>query len=90
MEQSSVWEEFLNMAISDDLFRAILAMDSYDRGYNAAVTVNGSALSNASLGSNSTTLLLDANNNPCVRNGHGPKWRTLADEDGHYSFALAL
>jgi hypothetical protein len=56
------------MTISDDLFRAILAMDSYNRGYNAAVIVNGSALGNASVGSNSTTLLLDANNQRVGRN----------------------
>ncbi len=37
------------MAISGDLFRAILAMDSYDRGYNAGLIVAGSELGNASL-----------------------------------------
>lgn len=29
------------MAISSDLFSAILAMDSYNRGYNAGITEAG-------------------------------------------------
>jgi hypothetical protein len=29
------------MAISDDLFRAILAMDAYNRGYNAGIKSEG-------------------------------------------------
>ena len=39
------------MAISDDLFRAILAMDSYDRGYNAGVSLFGNFVGNAQVGS---------------------------------------
>jgi hypothetical protein len=37
------------MAISDDLFLAILAMDSYNRGYNAGVNITGSQIGNATL-----------------------------------------
>ena len=38
------------MTISNDLFLAILAMDSYNRGYNAGVNVTGNQIGNAILG----------------------------------------
>jgi hypothetical protein len=28
--------------------------------------------------------------NPCLRNGPRNYWRTTADEDGHYCFAVTL
>lgn len=37
------------MAISADLFKAVLAMDAYNRGPNAGVTVSGTQLGNAVL-----------------------------------------
>ena len=41
------------MAISDDLFLAILAMDSYNRGYNAGLVVQGTQIGDAQLNQNS-------------------------------------
>ncbi|MBX9664409.1 putative Ig domain-containing protein, partial [Novosphingobium sp.] len=41
---------------SPDLFRAILAMDVYNRDYNAGVVVSGTAIGIANLGSNSSIL----------------------------------
>jgi hypothetical protein len=38
------------MAISDDLFLAILAMDAYNRGYNAGLKVTGAEIGNALIG----------------------------------------
>jgi hypothetical protein len=38
------------MAISDDLFQAILAMDSYNRGYDPGLAVTGSQIGYAFLG----------------------------------------
>lgn len=38
------------MTISNDLFMAILAMDSYNRGYDIGVAVSGSSLGLADLG----------------------------------------
>jgi hypothetical protein len=40
------------MAISNDLFMAVLAMDSYNRGYNAGIDVSGSQLGSATLSGN--------------------------------------
>jgi hypothetical protein len=37
------------MSISSQLFTAILAMDSYNRGYNNAMNVDGLQIGNASL-----------------------------------------
>jgi hypothetical protein len=37
------------MAISEKLFAAILSMDTYNRGYNNAVSVSGSYIGNAQL-----------------------------------------
>jgi hypothetical protein len=45
------------MTISDDLFRAILAMDSYDRGYGARLVVTGTQIGSATVGANAETLL---------------------------------
>lgn len=45
------------MSISKDLFVAILAMDSYNRGYNARVNVTGNQIGNASLGFDSSVLV---------------------------------
>lgn len=44
------------MTISSDLFAAILAMDSYNRGYNSGLAVSGSNIGNATLGNNSSVL----------------------------------
>jgi hypothetical protein len=44
------------MTISADLFRAILAMDAYNRGYNAGVNVAGPQIGNAVLSANSQIL----------------------------------
>jgi hypothetical protein len=41
------------MSISNDLFRAILAMDSYNRGYNPGIALTGSQIGNATLALNS-------------------------------------
>ena len=38
------------MAISPDLFLAILAMDSYNRGYNAGLNITGNQIGTANLG----------------------------------------
>ena len=38
------------MAISDDLFLAILSMDAYNRGYNAGLQITGSQIGYAFLG----------------------------------------
>jgi len=42
------------MAISDELMRAILAMDVYNRGYNQGVDVSGTTIGNATLRSDNT------------------------------------
>lgn len=42
------------MSISDDLFQAILAMDAYNRGYNAGVNVTGNQIGDAIISSNSS------------------------------------
>jgi hypothetical protein len=34
--------------------------------------------------------ILASSATPFGRNGPGEKWRTTVDEDGHYSFAVAL
>jgi hypothetical protein len=44
------------MSISNDLFMAILAMDSYNRGYNEGLIVNGNQIGNATLARQSDTL----------------------------------
>lgn len=44
------------MAISADLFAAILAMDSYNRGYDAGLNVVGDQIGNAFLGFDSSAL----------------------------------
>jgi hypothetical protein len=38
----------------------------------------------------SVTHVSGINRNPRVRNGPLAKWRATVDEDGHYSFAVAL
>jgi hypothetical protein len=38
------------MTISNDLFMAILAMDSYNRGYNPGLNIVGNQIGNASIG----------------------------------------
>jgi hypothetical protein len=38
------------MAISNDLMRAIMAMDAYNRGYNAGVNISGNMLGLWTLG----------------------------------------
>lgn len=48
------------MAMSTDLFLAILSLDSYNRGYDPGLAVNGSQLGNASLSIDSS-VLRDAN-----------------------------
>ena len=51
------------MAISNELFMAILAMDTYNRGYNTGiVALTGTSLGNATLGADSS-ILKDANGN---------------------------
>ena len=51
------------MTISDDLFRAILAMDAYNRGYGAGINfgpgsdTNGTQIGNATISGNAETLL---------------------------------
>lgn len=37
------------MPISNDLFLAILAMDSYNRGYNAGINISGNTLGTATI-----------------------------------------
>lgn len=44
------------MAISNDLFMAILAMDAYNRDYDAGINVSGTQISTALLGQNSSVL----------------------------------
>jgi hypothetical protein len=44
------------MAISDNLFLAILSMDAYNRGYNIGLTVNGNQIGNATLVTDSAIL----------------------------------
>jgi hypothetical protein len=43
------------MPISNDLFTAILAMDSYNRGYNRGLDVTGNSIGTATLGLQSDT-----------------------------------
>ena len=38
------------MAISSDLFMAILALDSYNRGYNVGVNLTGNSIGTADIG----------------------------------------
>jgi hypothetical protein len=38
------------MTISDDVFRSILAMDSYNRGYGAGILLSGTEIGDAALG----------------------------------------
>jgi hypothetical protein len=45
------------VSMSDDLFQAILAMDAYNRGYNAGLNVSGSQIGNAIVGTDSSILL---------------------------------
>jgi hypothetical protein len=40
------------MAIDNDVFRSILSMDSYNRGYDSGIDLTGSSLENASLSNN--------------------------------------
>lgn len=40
------------MPMSNDLFMAILAMDSYNRGYNAGIDIIGNQIGNATLSIN--------------------------------------
>jgi hypothetical protein len=52
------------MAINDDVFRAILAMDAYNRGYNAGIAGlggEGTQLGTAVLAKNAEQLLGPAN-----------------------------
>ena len=49
------------MAMSDDLYLAIFAMDAYNRGYRQGVTPIGNQLGTATLGVDSS-ILLDQNN----------------------------
>ena len=42
------------MAINGDVFRSILAMDSYNRGYDAGINLSGSSLGDAVLAKDST------------------------------------
>lgn len=37
------------MSINDDVFRSILAMDSYNRGYDAGINLDGNQIGNATL-----------------------------------------
>ena len=37
------------MSINDDVFRALLAMDSYNRGYNPRIALAGAQLGTATL-----------------------------------------
>jgi hypothetical protein len=37
------------MSISNDLFMAILAMDSYNRGYDPGISISGTSIGNATL-----------------------------------------
>jgi hypothetical protein len=41
------------MSISETLFRAILAMDSYNRGYDEGIKLTGSQIGNATLSTKS-------------------------------------
>ena len=51
------------MAISKDLFLAILSMDSYNRGYSPGINLSGTAIGNASIDKTSS-ILLDGNGQP--------------------------
>ena len=42
------------MSISPDLFRAILAMDSYNRGYDLGIDLSGSQIGLANISADST------------------------------------
>jgi len=54
------------MAISNDLFMAILAMDSYNRGYNSGIAaLTGTSIGNATIGADSS-ILTDSNGNDGV------------------------
>jgi hypothetical protein len=46
----NVSSEVMTMAISDDVFRSILAMDSYNRGYGAGILLSGTEIGDAVLG----------------------------------------
>lgn len=48
------------MAISSDLMKAILSLDSYNRGYDVSITVDGTSIGNASIYRQSN-ILLDEN-----------------------------
>ena len=49
------------MALSDQLFKAILAMDVYNRGYGGSLEISSNNLGNATLGQDSS-ILVDPNN----------------------------
>lgn len=49
------------MAISLELMYAILAMDSYNRGYNPGITLTGTQVGNATIGVDSAVLNTDPN-----------------------------
>lgn len=62
------------MAISNGLFLAILAMDAYNRGYNAGLNVSGNQIGNASIGlakgdQEGIVLLPDLDKHPAERLG---------------------
>ena len=49
------------MAISKDLFLAILSMDSYNRGYGAGIKLSGTKIGAATIGDDSLILNTDPN-----------------------------
>jgi hypothetical protein len=44
------------MAISKDLFMAILSMDVYNRGYNTGLSLSGTSIGNATIAQTSSIL----------------------------------
>ena len=48
------------MSINNDVFKALLALDSYNRGYNQGIIISGSTIGNASLTTNSYDALPDS------------------------------
>ncbi|MCA9462544.1 MAG: hypothetical protein KC590_10470 [Nitrospira sp.] len=52
------------MPISSELMYAILAMDSYNRGYNPGITLTGTQVGNATIGVDSAVLNTELNTDP--------------------------
>jgi len=72
----------MSTEISSDLFLAILSMDSYNRGYDAGIVLNGSAIGNAIIETDSEEVFYEE--------GQAPGALSSAAAVGFYASAYTL